>query len=201
MRKIEFLAAALAVATLFVGPGFSQTLGELTGRVNDPSGAGVAGAALTLSSVSTNAVRTTASTEAGDYTFPSLPPGTYKIKAEHPGFKTANGENIEVQVQQTVRFDITLQVGHVSESVEVSAQADLLQSENASIGTVIENEGITELPLNGREYLNLVALSANVNTLSSASGQAGSRQGATAPRNPFPRVVSGLCSTTSLSTG
>src|SRR5207244_650970 len=73
--------------------------------------------------------------------------------------------------------DITLQVGQVTESIEVSAQADLLQAENASIGTVIENKGVVELPLNGRNYLGLVSLSANVNTLSSSAGQAGSRQG------------------------
>jgi hypothetical protein len=84
---------------------------------------------------------------------------------------------VEVQVQQTVRLDFTLQVGQVTESVEVSASADLLQAENSTVGTVIENKGITELPLNGRQYLNLVALSPNTNTLSPSSGQAGSRQG------------------------
>ena len=82
-----------------------------------------------------------------------------------------------MQVQQTVRLDFTLQVGQVSESVEVKAVADQLQAENATVGTVIENKGIAELPLNGRNYLNLVALSPNTNTLSPASGQAGSRQG------------------------
>jgi hypothetical protein len=89
---------------------------------------------------------------------------------EHTGFATATSTNIELQVQQTVRLDTTLKVGQISESVEVSAQADLLQAENASVGTVIENKGVIELPLNGRNYLGLVALSANVNTLSAASG-------------------------------
>src|SRR5579863_5372431 len=154
-----------------------QTLGEITGRVSDQSGAGVASTTLTLTNTATNAVRSTVSTESGDYTFPSVPPGFYNLKTEHPGFKTAATNGVEVQVQQTVRLDFTLQIGQVSESIEVAASADLLQAENASIGTVIENKGITELPLNGRQYLNLVALSANVNTLASASGQAGSREG------------------------
>ena len=154
-----------------------QTLGEITGRLSDQSGAGVANTTLTLTNTATNAVRSTVSTESGDYTFPSVPPGFYNLKTEHPGFKTAASNGVEVQVQQTVRLDFTLQVGQVSESIEVSASADLLQAENASVGTVIENKGVIELPLNGREYLNLVALSANVNTLSSASGQAGSREG------------------------
>ena len=132
---------------------------------------------ITLTNRATNAVRTTVSTGAGDYTIPSVPPGFYDVKAEHQGFKTAASNNVEVQVQQTVRLDMALAVGQVSESVEVSAQADLLQAENASVGTVIENKGVTELPLNGRQYLNLVALSANVQTLSPSSGQAGSREG------------------------
>jgi len=162
---------------LFSLPGVSQTLGEITGRVTDASSAAVPGSTITLTSVATNAVRATVSTDAGDYTFPSVAPGFYSVKTEHPGFKTATTNNVEVQVQQTVRLDITLQVGQVSESVEVSATADLLQAENASIGTVVENKGVTELPLNGRQYLNLVSLSANVNTLAPASGQAGSREG------------------------
>jgi len=132
---------------------------------------------MTLTSVSTNAIRTTDTTSTGDYTFPSVAPGFYNLKTEHQGFKSATSNNLEVQVQQTVRLDVSLQVGQVSESVEVSAQADLLQAENASVGTVIENKGITELPLNGREYLNLVALSANVQTLAPAAGQAASREG------------------------
>jgi carboxypeptidase family protein len=154
-----------------------QTLGEITGRVSDQSGAGVANTTLTLTNTATNAVRSTVSTESGDYTFPSVPPGFYNLRTEHPGFKTAASNGVEVQVQQTVRLDFTLQIGQVSESIEVAASADLVQAENASVGTVIENKGIIELPLNGREYLNLVALSSNVNTLSSASGQAGSREG------------------------
>jgi len=70
-----------------------------------------------------------------------------------------------------------MQVGQVSESIEVSAQAVLLQAENASVGTVVENKAVVELPLNGRSYLGLVALAANANTMSPSSGQAGSRQG------------------------
>ncbi len=175
-RKIVVAAQCAAFAVLAF-PAFAQTLGELTGRVSDPSGAAVANSVLALTNTNTNASRSTSTTDSGDYTFPSVPPGFYRLKAEHPGFKSATSNAIEIQVQQTVRLDFALQVGQVSESIEVSAQADLLQAENSSIGTVIENKGITELPLNGRGYLNLVALAANVNTLSSASGQAGSREG------------------------
>ncbi len=168
----------LFIAVVCFGlPVLGQTFGEITGRVNDPSGAGVPNAVLTLTNTSTNSVRQTDSTSAGDYSFPSVPPGTYNVKAEHPGFKVESSLNVEVQVQQTVRLDVTLQVGQVSETVEVSAAANLLQAENATLGSVISNTSIVELPLNGREYLNLVALNSNVNTLSPAAGQSQSRQG------------------------
>ncbi len=167
---VLFLTAAGSALT-------AQTLGEVTGRVSDASSAAVPAANITLTNIATNAVRTAVSTDSGDYTFPSVAPGFYNLKTEHAGFKTANSNNVEVQVQQTVRLDITLQVGQVNESVEVSATADLLQAENSSLGTVIENKGVNELPLNGRNYLSLVALSANVDTLSPAAGQAGSREG------------------------
>lgn len=169
-------AAFLVLLALFSISAFGQTFGEITGRVNDPSGAAVPGATMTLTNTATNAVRTTVSTGAGDYTFPSVPPGNYTVKAEHTGFKLATS-NVVVQVQQSLRFDVTLEVGQVSQSVEVAASSTLLQAENATVGSVIGNQSITELPLNGREYLNLVALSGNVNTLSPTAGQAASRQG------------------------
>ena len=174
--KLANVALCLLIAAIAATLS-AQTQGEITGRVGDPSGAGVPGATLTLTSVSTNAVRTTATTNTGDYTFPSVAPGFYNLKTEHPGFKSAASNNVEVQVQQTVRLDVALQVGQMTDSVDVSALADQLQAENASVGTVIENKGVTELPLNGRSYLGLVGLAANANTLTQPSVTAASRIG------------------------
>lgn len=173
MRTKLFVVMSFLIALPLTG----QTLGEITGRISDPSGAGVPDAALTLTSTTTNAVRQTKTTTDGDYTFPLVPPGIYRVKAEHPGFKVVTNNNVEVQVQQTVRLDLALQVGEVSQSVEISAAANMLQAENATLGSVVSNASIVELPLNGREYLNLVALNANVNTLSPPAGQSQSRQG------------------------
>jgi hypothetical protein len=173
MRTKLFIAALLLSGLSLLG----QTLGEISGTVVDPSGAGVPNSTVTLTSTSTNVSRTEQTNEQGLYTFPSVPPGTYNVRVEHPGFKTTTS-NVEVQVQQSVRLDLTLQVGQVSESVEVSATAALLQAENATVGTVVETKSISELPLNGREYLNLVTLSPNVSNLAPPSGQAQSRQGA-----------------------
>jgi Carboxypeptidase regulatory-like domain len=158
-------------------PLLAQTFGEITGRVSDASGAGVPDSTITLTNTSTNAVRQSQSGSDGIYSFPSLAPGVYNVRTEHAGFKSAMSNNVEVQVQQSVRLDLTLEVGQTSESIEVSAAADLLQSENATVGTVVETKSITELPLNGRQYLNLVTLAPNVSNLAPPSGQAQSRQG------------------------
>ena len=176
-RKVKRVLVVVVVAVFSVCGLYAQTFGEVSGHVTDASGALIPGASLTLTNVNTNATRNVLTTESGAYTFPSVPPGPYRLKTELPGFKTVLSERFELQVQQALRLDVVLQVGQVSETVEVAATADLLQSETASIGAVIENKIITELPLNGRQYLNLVALSPNVNTLSPAAGQANSRQG------------------------
>src|SRR3954471_8738432 len=130
-------------------PVFGQTFGEITGQVADSTGAAIAGASITITNVNTNGARTAVSTDAGVYSFPSLQPGVYKIRVEKPGFKSDTSSGVDVQVQQTIRLDFTLAVGAVTESIEVSASAMQLQAENATVGTVIENRAITQLPLNG----------------------------------------------------
>src|SRR5438552_15938437 len=110
--------AALSACCLY-----AQTFGEVTGRVTDPSGAVIPGAAVTLTNVNTNAVRNVVTTEAGAYTLPSIPPGSYRLRTELPGFKAAVSEPFEVQVQQVVRLDVVLQLGQLSDTVEVAATA------------------------------------------------------------------------------
>jgi len=174
MKKMLFVVF-LSVACI---PGvLGQTAGSVAGRLTDASGAQLAQTDVTLTDVETTSTRVTKTTSAGDYTFTEVPPGTYTIQAKHPGFKALQSESFDVQVQQSVRLDFTLQVGAVTESVTVESSGALLQGDNASLGTVIDNAQVNELPLNGRNYLGLVALASNVNTLSPASGQAGARLG------------------------
>jgi Carboxypeptidase regulatory-like domain/TonB dependent receptor len=169
---ISFLA--LAFAPRLTG----QTMGAISGHIADPTGASLPHTEMTLTNVETTATRVTVSTDAGDYTFTAVPPGSYTLQAKHAGFKLTQSDVIEVQVQQSVKIDLMLQVGAVTETVEVQALGALLQSENASLGTVIEHAQLAELPLlNGRNYLGLVGLASNVNTQSPSSGQAGSRLG------------------------
>ena len=155
----------------------AQTAGSISGHVADQTGAVIPQAKVTLTNVGTSGVRTTATTGSGDYLFPDVPPATYRIQVTHTGFKTAASSDVELQVQQSMRQDFTLEVGQVTQTVTVEATGTLLQAENATLGTVVENKAINELPLNGRNYLSLVALSSNANTLAPASGQASARMG------------------------
>src|SRR5499433_2881764 len=140
IRNTKTLFVIAVVAGFSVCCLYAQTFGEVTGRVTDPSGAVIPGASVTLTNVNTNAVRTVVTTEAGAYTLPSIAPGFYRLRTELAGFKAAVSEPFEVQVQQVVRLDMVLQLGQISETVEVAATADLLQSETASIGAVVENK-------------------------------------------------------------
>src|SRR6516162_6396837 len=140
----------------------AQTFGEITGEVKDPSGAVAPGASVTATNTDTNIARTTVTNTAGVYSFPALVPGPYQVKVEAPGFQPVVRTNIELQVQQTARVDVTLTLGQATQTIEVSSAAQLLTTESATVGTVIEEKSIKDLPLNGRNFLQLVALGPNV---------------------------------------
>jgi hypothetical protein len=155
----------------------AQTLGDVSGEVRDPAGAAVAEAKVTLTNAGTNSVRETTTNGEGLYAFPALQPGDYLLRVEKTGFKTYSEQGITVQVQSSLRKDITLTLGAVTETVEVSASTLALQTENATVGTVVEQKRIVELPLNGRNYLALTALAPNVSFGFPSAGQADGRQG------------------------
>lgn len=172
-------ARALLALSLLLGSSHltSQTFGDISGEIRDASGAVIGGATLTLTNAATNATRSTESNDSGSYAFPALQPGVYSLRAEKEGFKAFVQTGIPIEVQQRARIDIALQIGSITEFVEVSASGALLQTENATVGTVIENKRIVELPLNGRNALQLVALAPNVSFGFPSAGQADSRQG------------------------
>src|SRR6201999_1512886 len=98
---------------LAAGTVTAQTSGIILGHVSDPSGAAVPDATITLTNTGTNTSRTTVSTSDGDYTFPDVPPGVYDVQATHAGFKADNAHNVQLQVQQSLTQNFTLQVGEV----------------------------------------------------------------------------------------
>jgi hypothetical protein len=162
---ISVLIAALSARTaLAQGPA-----GVINGAVMDPSGAVVADVQVHLSNTETGVAREARTNSSGLYSFPELLPGSYSVSVEHPGFKRQIQPNIVLQVQQTVRVDFSLSVGDVNQAIEVSAAAPLLSTEDATLGQVVENKRITELPLNGRNFLQLTALSPGVSNTSAPS--------------------------------
>jgi hypothetical protein len=174
MSRIKSIALCLALALV---PLSAQTLGDIGGEVRDPAGAAVVNATVTVTNTATNAARKTTTNDSGLYAFPALQPGSYSIRVEAPGFKAYNQTGIELQVQQNARIDITLTIGQVNEVLEVTAQGALLATENATVGTVVEQKRIVELPINGRNYLSLAGLAPNVSAGFQSAGQADSRQG------------------------
>jgi hypothetical protein len=180
-----------------------NTFGDITGVVNDSSGAVIAGAAVTVTNPQTNFIRTTRTNSSGNYDFPALLPGNYNVKAELAGFETELRSGIELQVQQNARIDFKLNVGAQTQTVEVTGGAPLLNTESATVGTVVENQRIVELPLNGRDFLQLVALSPNVSANFSvnggaANGAATSRLGGQRANESFAVSGSGVSITTTL---
>lgn len=132
--------------------------GEITGTVYDSSGGTIGGASITITNAATNLRRTASTNTSGIYSAPALQPGTYSVKVSVTGFKAEQRSNIDLQVDQIARLDFTLQIGNISETVEVQGQAPSLDTENGTVGTVIETKRIEDLPLNGRNYLQLASL-------------------------------------------
>ena len=168
--QIQFLAAfALAVSFLVVcivmlsQPAWAQsTYGTITGSVTDASGGAVADAQVTLTNQGTSEKRTQSTGSDGLYTFVNLFAGKYKVDAEKTGFKRTSRTDIVVEVQQTSRIDLTMQVGAVNQVVEVTGETPLLQPETSSLGEVVEQRQTDELPLNGRNIFNLAFVAPSV---------------------------------------
>ena len=152
------LIAAVGLFTFASILGAQTADATLTGYVNDPSGSAVPNAKVTLTNSSTAVAVPTATNQSGFYTFPYVLPGTYELSVEAPGFQRQDHPGIHVQVALSVRTDFSLQVGQAQQTVTVSGGAELIQTDNASIGTVISSREVNELPLNGRNPLSLVAL-------------------------------------------
>ena len=148
-------------------PVLAQT-GQIGGRVLDPSGAPVPAAQIKIRNTANGAERKVATAAEGLYLLPLLPPGTYDVSASVPGFKSALRSGVELAVDQKTQVDFTLEVGTVSERVEVTAAAAQLNTTEASQGQVIDNKRVVELPINGRYYGDLALLSAG--TVQSAAG-------------------------------
>ena len=150
----RFLSTGLLFITITLlapAAAFAQKgAGALTGIVSDQSGGKVPGATVTATNQETNVAYTAVSNETGNYNITSVPVGTYVVKAELSGFKTATTNPIQVEAKAVVRMDFVLQLGAIEETILVAGESPLLQTETVTVGEVISGTTVVGLPLNGR---------------------------------------------------
>ncbi len=151
--------APWVLCLLTTSPAFGQAFyGTVLGTVSDPGGSSIPAATATITNLGTAERRVIETDDAGNYQFTNLVPGQYRLEVEKSGFSRFLRDPIAVEVQSSVRIDVSMQVGDVSQTIEVTGQTPLLQTENASLGQVVEARKVLEMPLNGRNVFGLVAL-------------------------------------------
>lgn len=169
MRSSLSILLCSAVLTAF--PLFAQiTTAELSGTVSDPTGAGIAKVRVAASNTGTGLVHEVLTDTAGAYLLTQLPPGTYNLSAEAPGFRKSLQTNITLEVNQRARVDITLQLGQVTETVEVIGTPPLLESQSSTLGTVVPERLVGDIPLNGRNFVTLAIMTPGVNGTGFSTG-------------------------------
>jgi len=140
-------------------PLFSQgNAGRIMGTVTDQSGGVVSGATVTVIDTDRGVTKTLVTNDAGEYNAPNLTPGNYKVRAEAKGFKTLERQNIVLEVGKEIRVDLTVQPGEQQQTVTVTESVPLVETTTATLGGTLENSEIADLPLNGRDYQNLLSL-------------------------------------------
>lgn len=181
MSSRQFCTLILSVILVLSLSPFLQgqsTYGSITGSVTDSSGAAITDAEVTLTNVGTAEKRTQSSGSDGLFTFVNLFKGEYRIDVEKQGFKHFVSTGVSVEVQQSTHITAVLQVGQVSQTVEVSGEIPLLQPETSSLGTVVDTRAANELPLNGRNIYNLTTITPSV-------VPQGNTTGTVVGKNPF----------------
>ena len=161
MKTAVRLIVALVVVLGFAGTSRAQTAtGQITGVVSDSTGAVMAKVKVTVSNQGTGLQRETLTNDQGTFTVPLLPVGIYLVTAEQTGFKLAMQSDVQLNVDQVQRVNLELSAGNVSERVDVKADAATIDTDTSTIGQVISEKQVTDLPLNGRNFIQLLFLGA-----------------------------------------
>src|SRR5216684_1396690 len=154
----RFAISALACCLLFAGAAFAQSTATVLGTVSDATGASVPNAAVTVRNQNTGEERATVTDATGSYVVPSLAIGTYRVEVKSPGMQTVVASNLVLEVGSTVRQDFSLKVASTSETVEITAAAPVVNESPVSVGTVVNQKTVQEIPLNGRHFVDLALL-------------------------------------------
>ncbi|HLJ16910.1 MAG TPA: TonB-dependent receptor [Bryobacteraceae bacterium] len=165
-HDLRQVGCILFCMTVFTYSAFAQAVAvaEIDGHVVDPGGAAIANAEVKVTETDKQQVRVTTTDNQGSYSFPNLPVGSYQLETKADGFKSYVQSGIVLQVAQTVQINVSLQLGSISESVEVSANVNMVETKDSSISAVIDEKRMTELPLNGRNPTQLILLTGAATT-------------------------------------
>ena len=164
-RASWVMIAGLALMTFSARPLCAQVdTGTILGTVSDTSGAAIHGATVTLTNLGTSAALSTTTETDGSYKFTPVRVGSYKLTATYTGFQTVTQTDVSVNIGQNVVVNFSMKPGKVTETIEVTAAAPVLQSQDASVGQVVDSKSVNDLPLNGRNFTFLAQLAAGVNT-------------------------------------
>ena len=160
MLRSRALVTALVIAlALAVSPlAYGQATGSITGTVTDATGAAVVGAKVTVTAVATGFTREATSDEAGHFLVTLLPVANFTVRVELTGFQTAEAKDVRLQVDEHRELDFKLSPASVSTNVEVTATAVAVQTTNPTLGQVITSQQVADLPLNGRDFVQLATL-------------------------------------------
>jgi hypothetical protein len=169
----RYKCVVLCLLCLCAVPTFAQFKATLQGTVMDSGQGAVAGAKVSIANQATGATRDTETSDQGFYRIAELPPGRYRVTVTAPGFKNSVSSDVEVKAEEPRGFDVTLQVGEVSQEVTVSASAEALRTENANVGTTVSTEEIDRLPQFNRDPYELLRLTPGVFGDSSRGGNGG----------------------------
>jgi hypothetical protein len=172
-------------------PAFAQGgTAAISGTVTDSTGGPVAGATVSVTDIDIGATRTLTTDQSGSFSAPALRPGKKKVRAEFKGFKTVERENIQLEVGQELRLDFVLQPGEISETVRVETAVPIVETTNAEQGGALSNQVVNDLPLNGRNYQNLLTLRPGVTIYAGGGGWTQSTNGIRPDDNMY--LVDGL---------
>ncbi len=162
MSSRKYLVAILISALACAPSLYAQATAQLAGVVTDNTGAVTPGAEVIATNTGTGVERRATTNDQGTYTLPFLAPGDYRITVQKQGFQKLNRDNVRLEVNQTARVDFSLSVGSVNETIEVVGAAPLIESDSSAIGQVVEKKAIEDLPLNGRNFVQLATLGPGV---------------------------------------
>ena len=198
MSKRYLLAALACLGALLCcsGHAYGQAVGSIQGTVVDQSGSAIVGATVTITAQATGAARTGATDDNGHYNVTFLPAAVYTVRVEFKGFQTTETKDVKLQVDENRELDFTLAAATVSSSVEVVANAVAVETANPTLGQVINSQQVSQLPLNGRDFVQLATLTpgttAETNPNSFFTSAASSE---VAARGPFSLSVGGSART------